>query len=127
MPLSRPRFGDTEAAEILSKSGGCCRHCGARLDGGERRAWHIDHWPVRFADIEDQISCCGFFVTDARDPANLVASCVRCNTSHAYESSRWCGHSQCPCKRQWLRYLAAAAVGGAAGCAAALSAACSGP
>jgi hypothetical protein len=63
-----------------------CWHCGKPLIfknrySGQEGAWHIDHYPVQYVDIESQI-CCG--VTDSLDFSNLVPSCVHCNISHKY-------------------------------------------
>lgn len=93
--MPRPKFGRAARVAILSRPDnphgpGRCWHCGVALTDG----WHVDHYPVRFADIESQL-CVG--VRDARDPANLVCSCPACNTSHAFEGTAWCGHSQCRC------------------------------
>ena len=80
-----------------------CWHCGKRLvyknrtarDG--RGAWHMDHHPIPYVDIEDQM-CCG--ITDERDLSNVVPSCVSCNLSHIFEDEpgKWyyCGRRQNP-------------------------------
>lgn len=126
--LRRPRFGAEAAAAVLAKSDCRCHHCGTPLDVECRRAWHVDHWPVRFADMHDQLSCCGLWVTDPTDPSNLVASCAACNTSHRHERRRWCGRSQLPCKRRWahclLAWLSGAVLGGGGLLLAAQEAAC---
>ena len=84
---------------------GRCWHCNKIIirnkrtikDGSE--AWHIDHYPVQYVDIENQI-CCG--VTDQHDISNLVPSCVMCNISHKFERKRfyYCGRSQIMCTRK---------------------------
>lgn len=71
-----------------------CYHCNVLLTG---RRWHVDHYPIPFHSIFDQL-CCG--VTDPCDETNLVPACVTCNTSHAFERKRrwWMGgRSQCCC------------------------------
>jgi len=108
--MPRPRFSATVARAVLAKTGGACHHCGGALDAEERRQWHIDHWPVRYADIDDQCGCCGMFLTDPSDVANLVPSCVACNTSHRNEVTRYCGHSQPRIRRSWLAWLARGAL-----------------
>tara|TARA_Y100000310_G_scaffold318973_1_gene373670 strand:+ start:1045 stop:1443 length:399 start_codon:yes stop_codon:yes gene_type:complete len=87
-----------------------CWHCGKIIERDKRTysdgvgAWHIDHFPVQFADIEDQV-CCG--VTDQHDITNLVPSCVACNIGHQYEKRHWyyCGHSQMLCTRLCLIHI----------------------
>jgi hypothetical protein len=101
--MGRPKFASSVRGQILARSDnphgpGRCWHCGIELIDG----YHIDHHPVRYADIEDQI-CCG--QRDARDPDNLVPSCPHCNQSHAHESTRWCGRSQFPCTRGAVGWL----------------------
>tara|TARA_Y100001970_G_C13907424_1_gene686783 strand:- start:19 stop:453 length:435 start_codon:yes stop_codon:yes gene_type:complete len=84
-----------------------CWHCGKTIVRGKRtakdgqQAWHIDHYPVQFVDIENQI-CCG--VTDQHDITNLVPSCVLCNVSHQYERKHcyYCGRSQCLCTKKCM-------------------------
>ena len=84
------------------KGKGHCWHCGKKLvfknrKKGLRGAWHMDHYPVVYRDIESQII---FGVTDPNDANNLVPSCVNCNLSHKYEKSLWycCYRSQCKCE-----------------------------
>ena len=101
----RPKIPKKLAMEILLSTGKRCYHCGEKLNAEKRNTWHIDHHPVVFADIRDQIC---FGVTDPLERTNLVPSCVRCNVSHKYEISRWyyCNQSQFPCKRRfWKRAL----------------------
>ena len=92
--MPRPKFSKKLRAEVLAKTQGQCYHCKEALDTECARAWHVDHFPVRYADIEDQCGCCGLFVTDPLDLDNLVPSCAHCNTSHKYENTQYCGHSQ---------------------------------
>ena len=74
---------------------GHCWHCGKAIFRKERvrgeGAWHVDHWPVALRDIHGQVLC---GVTDPHDVANLVPSCLTCNTSHRHERTRWHGGSQ---------------------------------
>tara|TARA_B100001123_G_C14582545_1_gene738787 strand:+ start:92 stop:508 length:417 start_codon:yes stop_codon:yes gene_type:complete len=78
---------------------GRCWHCGMKLTYTKRKisegfgAWHVDHYPVPYRDIETQY-CCG--VTDSNDAHNLVPSCISCNVGHQYERTKWyyCGRSQ---------------------------------
>ena len=82
---------------------GKCWHCGKRLYYKKRttrdgpNAWHMDHHPIPYADIENQF-CCG--ITDERDLSNVVPACVSCNMSHIFEDhgGRWyhCGYRQSP-------------------------------
>ena len=80
---------------------GRCWHCGTELpwpsseEGGGKRSWHVDHWPVAQRDIHQQL---WLGVTRVDDRQNLVPSCIRCNTSHKHEIRRWYwgGRSQCP-------------------------------
>ena len=93
---------------------GNCWHCSKKLYFTKRRksdgpgAWHIDHYPIPFADIEDQC-CCG--ITNQKDIHNLVPACVECNLSHRRENDhiRWyhCGRSQswCGSRSGWLRFI----------------------
>ena len=108
----RPRVSPAARAAVLAKTGGRCHHCNVQLGN----TWDVDHFPVRYADIEDQM-CCG--VTDPLDIDNLVPSCRSCNRSHAHESSRWCGHSQLRCRKsvwkQCLMLVLGCAVGLTAG------------
>ena len=90
---------------------GHCWHCGRKIDIKKRRlqdgktAWHIDHYPVQYVDIESQV-CCG--VTDEHEMSNLVPSCVKCNLSHKFERKHWyyCGRSQCYCTKKCYCWLA---------------------
>jgi 5-methylcytosine-specific restriction endonuclease McrA len=94
MTGGRRKFPVALRARVWTKAGGRCTHCGVELP--EDAAWHVDHHPVPFRDIEHQV-CCG--VTDPMDESNLVASCARCNVSHAHEPT---GRSQIPCDvRVW--------------------------
>ena len=86
---------------------GKCWHCGRRICKKQRTSydgyypWNIDHYPVLYRDIEDQIF---FGVTDTRDLSNLVPSCVKCNKSHVHEKVYWYYfyHSQFPCFKSYL-------------------------
>lgn len=97
--MGRPRWTKQIEDDVYHKGEGKCHHCHCDLPREPRSGWHIDHFPVAYRDIEDQV-CCG--VTDARDVRNLVLSCPRCNMSHKHEEARWCGYTQCPCRRRWL-------------------------
>ena len=97
--MPRPRWSKALLRSVYARASGHCHHCGVALPWDTPRTWHVDHHPVRYADIEDQV-CVG--VTDPRDESNLVASCAACNTSHAHERDVWFGHSQFPCKRRWF-------------------------
>ena len=89
---------------------GSCWHCGKKIifkqrtkkDG--RYPWHIDHYPVPFRDIENQIL---FGVTNQHDIKNLVPSCVACNLSHEHEITHWyyCNSTQIYCKRKCLKNI----------------------
>lgn len=94
--MTRPKFTPAERKAVLErqdnpKGAGHCWHCGLCLE--DVATWHVDHHPVAFRDIEDQIVC---GVVDAKAEGNLVPSCVPCNTSHKHEQGRWwwCGHTQ---------------------------------
>jgi len=87
-----------------SKKVGKCWHCNKRIYFSNRKhglngAWHIDHYPVVYRDIENQ--CC-IGITNPLLVSNLVPSCAECNISHKYEKSYkiFCGRSQCLCERK---------------------------
>ena len=104
---NRPKFTKKEVKIIYSRTEnpygiGHCWHCGKKLvfknrTYGKKGAWHIDHYPVVYRDIENQ--CC-LGVTDPKELTNLVPSCVSCNITHKNEKSYkiWCGRSQCRCE-----------------------------
>jgi hypothetical protein len=97
-PRPRPRWSDSTVLQVYRKTQGRCWHCQEPLppdDARGHRRWHVDHHPVRYADIEDQL-CCG--VTDPLDPGNLVPSCAPCNTNHVHESGQAC----CRCRRRYV-------------------------
>lgn len=109
--MPRPRFTATESAKVLNKTQSKCHHCGCVLNGNDRSSWHIDHFPVPYRDIEDQI-CCG--VTNAKDIDNLVPSCITCNTSHKFEpQDKWyfCNATQPRCRANHYRLLVAFCAG----------------
>lgn len=89
---------------------GNCWHCGKKIYyknrgiKNKKGIWQIDHYPVPYRDIEDQII---IGIKDPLNPKNLVPSCVGCNLSHKNEISKWyyCNHSQFPCKRNFFRKL----------------------
>jgi hypothetical protein len=114
--MGRPKWTKEVVARVTEKSGGLCHHCRKPVDLANRSEWHIDHYPVLYKDIEDQI-CCG--VTDARDVGNLVLACRACNTSHRYELTPYCHgrYSQYPCKRAWAVRCGVFAAGACAGAA----------
>ena len=95
---------------------GNCWHCGIMLVRDNRKssdgfgAWHVDHHPVIYKDIENQ--CC-WGVVDPLDRKNLVPSCVACNISHRYERSHciFCNHSQIPCTWECWCKVAAICIG----------------
>ena len=84
-----------------------CWHCrktivrGKRTSKDGKQAWHIDHYPVQYTDIENQV-CCG--ITDQHAIENLVPSCVMCNISHHYERKHWyfCHRSQVLCTKRCI-------------------------
>lgn len=93
--MGRPKFSKAARAAVLARADnprgvGNCWHCGVPLTEG----YHLDHWPVRFVDIEGQF-CCG--VRNAKDRTNLVPTCPSCNQSHKFENTQCCGRSQCRC------------------------------
>ena len=73
--MPRPRWSKALLRSVYARASGHCHHCGVALPWDTPRTWHVDHHPVRYADIEDQV-CVG--VTDPRDESNLVASCAAC-------------------------------------------------
>ena len=99
----RPHWPIDLVRQTYAKTNGRCFHCGAALPWvkGGRRTWHMDHHPVAYRDIEDQVC---FGVRDPLDPTNVVPSCAACNTSHAHERSVCCGYTQCRCRRRWCAY-----------------------
>ena len=94
--MPRPKFTTRERDIVFQSSDnpygpGRCFHCGVNLAD---RPFDLDHHPVLYRDIESQL-CCG--VTNPKSLDNIVLSCVKCNRSHAYESTPWCGRSQPLC------------------------------
>ena len=85
----RPRWPPGLTSRVFAESSGRCFHCGAALpaDTAGGRQWDIDHHPVPYRDIADQL-CCG--VRDALDESNLVASCVACNRAGTHERGQAC-------------------------------------
>lgn len=104
-PPRRPAWPTHLRALVRARSdklhpAGHCWHCGVPLVG---RDWDVDHFPIPFRDIFDQL-CCG--VTDPRAPKNLVPSCRSCNRSHRAEApNQWyfCGRTQPCCLRSACR------------------------
>lgn len=102
--MTRPRFSHSTRAQVAAKTNGRCFHCNKALSDG----WHVDHHPIPFRDIENNICCCA--LTDPEAIDNLQPSCPSCNTSHKFEPAgapRYCGHTQLFCSRR----AAAAAAG----------------
>lgn len=86
---------------------GHCWHCGRTIEKTHRTnqedAWQVDHFPVKYSDIEGQL-CCG--ITDPLEESNLVPSCKKCNMSHKFEKNSWCGRSQIPCRKSfWFKIV----------------------
>ena len=104
---SRPKWTREVEQTVWTQGGGYCHHCQVQLQREPRSGWHIDHFPVAYRDIEDQV-CWG--VRDPRDPRNLVVSCPACNMSHAHERDVCLGHTQCRCRRQWAQTASLAAL-----------------
>lgn len=98
--MPRPRWPQGVVDTVVDRGNGQCHHCHKVIDTAVRKNFHIDHFPVVYADIEDQ-ACCG--VRDPLDVNNLVLSCPQCNMSHKYERTDRCGHSQYRCRRAWVR------------------------
>ena len=99
--MRRRRFSKHLLKEIYAKSNGNCHHCNKMLPWipGSPRVWHVDHHPVAFRDIADQVM---FGITDPMDVSNLVASCRSCNVSHRFEKKNVFGRTQLPFKRKWV-------------------------
>jgi len=106
----RPRFTHTERNRVFAKvhpgngRGGLCWHCGKAL---ARNNFHVDHHPVVFSDIENQL-CLG--VTNPKEMSNLVPSCPECNVSHVHEHPKtmYCNHTQIQCSRRvyaWILFF----------------------
>ena len=91
------RFSKLERKNVFAKTNGTCYHCKCKITIDK---FDIDHYPVRMADIEDQCCLCG--VSDLHDPENLVPSCAKCNRSHQFESSKYCGHSQIRVRHSYI-------------------------
>ena len=104
--MPRKNFTERQRAVVYNRMGNPhgvnhCWHCGCKIYFKKRTtsdgkgAWHMDHYPIPYADIEDQM-CCG--ITNQHDLSNVVPSCARCNLSHRWENDggRWyyCGRSQ---------------------------------
>lgn len=107
---SRPKWPKALVKQVFDKGEGKCWHCGKAIAFEHRKvsdgedAWHIDHHPVPYRDIEGQ--CC-IGVTDPMELSNLVPSCVACNVSHQHEVSEcvYCGRSQMRCHvGYWVRF-----------------------
>ena len=103
----RKNYSKKIVDEVYKKTNGRCYHCNKkliykyRLPSQSNNYWNIDHYPVKYKDIENQ--CC-IGVTDQLDLNNLVPSCGYCNKSHKYEinNNYCCGlykSSQFPCKK----------------------------
>jgi len=101
--MPRPKFNDKIRQDVLNKTNGRCYHCNIAIF--EER-WDVDHYPVRYEDIENQCGCmpCGN-ITDPYDISNLQPSCIRCNRSHKYEKRKcwYCGHSQLRINKQYIK------------------------
>lgn len=94
--MTRPRFSQSVRATVAAKTNGRCYHCNQVL----RQGWHVDHHPIPFRDIENNVCCCA--QTDPEAIDNLQPSCPSCNTSHRFEpqgSKIYCGHTQPFCSR----------------------------
>ena len=98
--MGRPRFTTDERKRVFDRPRPNehpfpigCWHCGREISFSN---FHIDHYPIMYKDIENQV-CIG--VTDVKDFENLVPSCPACNLSHAFERKSMCGYSQVPITR----------------------------
>ena len=91
--MARKKFNNEIKSIVWQKTNGYCWHCKNKINLNK---WHIDHYPIRYNDIKDQLL---FGITDERAISNLVPSCVKCNTSHKFEKKYYFygGRSQCPC------------------------------
>ena len=98
--MARSKWSKSIEEHVWNESKGKCHHCNKILEREPRSGWHIDHYPVRYADIEDQ---CLIGVTNPNDVNNLVASCPSCNLSHRYERDCCCGYSQLRLKKIWVK------------------------
>lgn len=101
--MTRPKFSQELRNKIYNKNNGRCFHCNCVL---MEERWDVDHYPVVYADIEDQCRCFPFGdVTDPLDESNLQPSCVRCNRSHKYERKKcyYCGHSQLRIRKSYIK------------------------
>tara|TARA_B110000971_G_scaffold133382_1_gene136514 strand:+ start:2120 stop:2545 length:426 start_codon:yes stop_codon:yes gene_type:complete len=102
-------INDVYYKETNPYGSGKCWHCGKKIVFTQRKhsdkyGWHIDHFPIVYRDIEDQL-CCG--VTDQHDINNLVPSCVSCNISHEFEVTHpyYCNKTQPYCKKKCFNKL----------------------
>ena len=66
---SCPKWTREVEQTVWTQGGGHCHHCQAQLQREPRSGRHIDHFPVAYRDIEDQV-CCG--VRDPRDPRIMI-------------------------------------------------------
>ena len=99
--MGRPAFGQKLRQEVSAKTGGRCQHCGCALEKG----WHVDHHPIPFRDIENNVCCCA--LRDPKAVENLVPSCPTCNTSHKFEPAGkpwYCQRTQPYCSEAWVRW-----------------------
>ena len=112
--MTRKKWSKALVRDVFNKTAyspngktGRCWHCSKIIIRDKRTikagngAWHVDHYPVQFVDIENQI-CCG--VTDQHKLSNLVPACVKCNLSHKFERKRcyYCGRSQMLCSKKCI-------------------------
>ena len=89
---------------------GHCWHCGKRIYFKNRSsqkkngAWQIDHHPIPYRDIEDQVL---IGIINPNYEKNLVSACLECNLSHKYENSKiyYCNNSQFPCKKKFIKKI----------------------
>ncbi len=89
---------------------GHCWHCGKKIvfknrgSDNSRGVWQIDHFPVPYRDIENQVL---IGITDPLCPKNLVPACKKCNLSHNFEIPKWyyCNYYQFPCKKKFIKNL----------------------
>lgn len=111
---ARRGFGARLRRQVLGRSDNPhgvnhCWHCGTSLL--EEGTWHVDHHPIPYRDIWDQL-CCG--VTDEHALHNLKPTCVSCNTSHAFEPRDrrlFCGRTQPCCLKSVFRRVCLIAMG----------------
>jgi F0F1-type ATP synthase assembly protein I len=87
--MKRPDWPRGMAEKLWDAQHGRCYHCKQELPSKNihPREYDIDHFPIPFRDIEDNVLPSFMLkVNSSTDENNIVASCRACNRSHLYET-----------------------------------------